>query len=377
MDKLKVTPAQKLLLGEITRLNRRRHFTTAIAKASECLKSNPALIDGLRDSVKIQELSARDRMTFLLECVMPAEEVVKKVLGEDCFGDGSRARGSFWAVALGRGFVRLLMDIVCYAADCGQWGVAMGVAERVLRLDWGDHTGVHDRIPIYLLHLGKPLESLNFALGWIESNHPLKLTDTNPARLLPFPRNGFGDLTYYPATAFDPTNVNLRTINTPGNAGAIFTSALALHCIFGPCPLATSYLRLGNYANRHILPILLGPLSRFPKSPNPSPRIMGSVPEATDYVYFSRGLWRDGEVREWVKAVEGDINRRKCDGPGCVKVERVMGEWWTCKECREGFYCGRACQVRDWKVGKHRGLCMRVRALGKVIEMGGEMVVRG
>ena len=41
--------------------------------------------------------------------------------------------------------------------------------------------------------------------------------------------------------------------------------------------------------------------------------------------------------------------------PACGKKEAKAGEFKRCGGCKSVYYCGRKCQVQDWKAGhKHK-----------------------
>lgn len=47
------------------------------------------------------------------------------------------------------------------------------------------------------------------------------------------------------------------------------------------------------------------------------------------------------------------IERRKCTC--CQKQEKKYGDYAKCSRCNEAHYCGRDCQIKDWKI--HKLLC--------------------
>jgi len=44
---------------------------------------------------------------------------------------------------------------------------------------------------------------------------------------------------------------------------------------------------------------------------------------------------------------------------GCKRTESAPGIFKSCKACRLVYYCGKECQVRDWKQGGHRKVCCK------------------
>lgn len=64
-------------------------------------------------------------------------------------------------------------------------------------------------------------------------------------------------------------------------------------------------------------------------------------------------------LREWFSESAEEVTKKACDAVDCGKVEEKLGEWKLCKGCMEWWYCGRECQVRDWKVGGHKSVCKK------------------
>ncbi|KAL7268299.1 hypothetical protein RUND412_009086 [Rhizina undulata] len=361
-----IKPQEQRIMREIAALVGRRCFEEAMAKVPAAFSTNNTMcVDEIRKAVNIKELTSKQKLELAQKVLPHAEKLMKRKFGEDCFQEGSDVYGHYWGVMNTRGFMRLMLDIQYYAAMEKEWELAMNMTERILRLNHGDNNGVRDRVPTYLMHLGKPLEALNFALGWIDPEHPLLNKDTN------CPKNGFGDLNLYPKSSFDPARRNTRQLNTYGGASMIYDCALAIFKVFGPCELATSYVRLGHSANEHILPILLSSPSKYPTKQDFSPRSMGSRPEANNYVFVSGDLWKPEEVREWLRVASKDFGKKTCDGPGCTNVEERICQFQVCSGCRKSFYCGRDCQTKDWREGGHRPKCKREQKLQERIRRAG------
>ena len=56
------------------------------------------------------------------------------------------------------------------------------------------------------------------------------------------------------------------------------------------------------------------------------------------------------------------LGYRKCDNRGCLKTETLRGSRFPqCSNCKLAAYCGRACQVADWKI-RHKILCNEAKA---------------
>ena len=70
-----------------------------------------------------------------------------------------------------------------------------------------------------------------------------------------------------------------------------------------------------------------------------------------------------------VSAVEANPVRY-CAGPGCARAVREDGSPLdVCVKCRRAFYCGRDCQLADWKrVGGHKVACKAMSAASGAVE---------
>lgn len=178
----------------------------------------------------------------------------------------------------------------------------------------------------------------------------------------------------YKKEDFDPAGPVTMQIQNLGHAGLIFNAALSAFHLFGTSKLATAWLREGHKANPHVLEILLSPEDAWPTKPDPTPRGLGSMPEAADYVFFARALWARPEAQQWVKAEENDVRRKECSNRNCKKVEETRGQWKVCAGCRGAWYCGTECQAEDWKLHGHRRRCKKEREIRELTEKMGKGV---
>ena len=220
-------------------------------------------------------------------------------------------------------------------------------------------------MPLFLIHLGRPLEALNFCQSWLDTAHD----DYDNERYCP--RGGFAQLDRYAEADLDASKPLQIKVQNLGHASLIFTAALACYKLFGDCTLSTSWLREGNKANGHVVDLLLTPVADWPTGPNQSPRGLGSEPEASDYVFFSRKLWEEEASLAWVKSVADAVAKRECSARDCRKVEETRGAYKVCAGCRASWYCGKECQANDWKIG-HKRRCKEERSIRELTEKMGK-----
>lgn len=220
-------------------------------------------------------------------------------------------------------------------------------------------------MPLFLLHLNRPLEAMNFCLSWLDTAHD----DYDNTRYCP--KGGYAQLDRYTMADLDPTKPLQIKVQNLGHASLIFTSSLASFRLFGACTLSTSWLREGNKANSHAVDLLLAPVADWPTGPNQSPRGLGSEPEAMDYVFFARKLWEEEDARAWVHETAADVAKRECSARDCRKVEAEKGDYKVCAGCRASWYCGTECQASDWKIG-HKRRCKEERNIRELTEKMGK-----
>lgn len=48
---------------------------------------------------------------------------------------------------------------------------------------------------------------------------------------------------------------------------------------------------------------------------------------------------------------------RACQQQHCGAVEGGGAKFLRCGRCKDAWYCSKACQVADWKIGNHRAVC--------------------
>ena len=56
--------------------------------------------------------------------------------------------------------------------------------------------------------------------------------------------------------------------------------------------------------------------------------------------------------------------RRACQARHCAALEQAAAAFLRCSRCKDAWYCSRACQAADWKLGTHRSLCGTLPAPG-------------
>ncbi|KAI5799892.1 hypothetical protein EDC01DRAFT_777085 [Geopyxis carbonaria] len=364
------TPQQLRALGEIKRILARSKPDLDAAKAlmQRAIGQNHSTLEPLKQAIpaaKATGLTHAQRLEVLLAAVPEADKAIQRLYGENCFEPEAEVYGHFWRLVETRGYVRLLLDTVFTAADAQKYDTAVEFAKRVLQMNHGDNNGIRDRVPLFMLHLNRPLDALNFCLSWLDTAH-----DTyDSARYCP--SGGFADLTRYTKEDFDPTQPLPTKVQNLGHASLIFTAALSVFQLFGECVLSTSWLREGHKANAHVVEQLLAPQSSWPTGTNQSPRGLGSEPEALDYIFYSRSLWEDEAVMKWVRGTADEVAKRECSARECRKVESARGEYKMCAGCRASWYCGTDCQAVDWRAG-HRRRCKEEKNIRELTEKMGK-----
>lgn len=154
----------------------------------------------------------------------------------------------------------------------------------------------------------------------------------------------------------------------------IYNAALASFLIYGACPFSLFWLKHGHMSNRHILTSLLKDPSTYSTTPDMSPRMLGSMAEANDYIVYCGSAWKKlPEAREWLRTSAQEIAKKKCDGPGCEKVEESLGSFKACGGCKEEYYCGVGCQTKDWKEGGHKAKCKTKREYAAMMKAMGSI----
>lgn len=202
-------------------------------------------------------------------------------------------------------------------------------------------------------------------MSWLDTAHE----NYDSTRYCPV--GGFAQLDRYKQEDLDPTQPLQTKVQNLGHASLIFTAALSIYKIFGPCVLSTSWLREGYKANNHVVDQLVAPPSTWPSTPNQNPRGLGSAPEALDYIFFSRSLWEQGDAVQWVKDTANDVAKRECSARECRKVEGERHEYKVCDGCRASWYCGKECQLKDWKSG-HKRRCKEEKNIRELTEKMGQ-----
>lgn len=149
----------------------------------------------------------------------------------------------------------------------------------------------------------------------------------------------------------------------------IYNAALASFLVYGSCSFSLSWLKYAYMANKHILTLLVKDPSTYSKTPDMSPRMMGSMAQANDYVVYCGSSWKkSAEAREWLKDSAKEIAKKKCDGPGCEKIEERLGCFKACGGCKDEFYCGVECQKKDWTEGGHKKKCKSKREYAAMVK---------
>jgi len=74
---------------------------------------------------------------------------------------------------------------------------------------------------------------------------------------------------------------------------------------------------------------------------------------------------RSGSVISAMAVADADADAGKNKDVTCKKCQRTlaMTQRRSCARCRKTYYCGRPCQLADWKTGTHKSECLKIRAL--------------
>ncbi|TGZ81316.1 hypothetical protein EX30DRAFT_364003 [Ascodesmis nigricans] len=355
------TASQLRAINEISRILNRSNpdLKTIDILLNRAVGGNIACLEPLRAALTKPNLPASTRLPIFLKALPLAETAIQRVYGTT-YRQNPAIHGHFWRLTESQGYIRLLLELVTVANDAKDYKVALSTAQTILEANHGDNNGIRDRIPLFLLHLNRPLEALNFCLSWLDTAHD------GYDSLRYCPKGGFGDLKRYKKTDFDPTKpLQTAKVQNLGHASLIFSAALSAYRVFGDCTLSKSWLREAHNANSHVIPILVLPSSDWPKKTNQNPRGLGSEPEARDYVFFAGDLW-EGEPRQWVVDVAKEVERRECARRECRKVEPEKGRYKMCGGCHATWYCGQECQVADWKLGGHKRRCKEEKNIREI-----------
>lgn len=163
------------------------------------------------------------------------------------------------------------------------------------------------------------------------------------------------DLTRYKKSDFDPTQAPPFDIQPGPHANLLYNMSLAAFAIYGASTFAHECLRCAFHCN----PLLLYVTARelIPAQPE----FRGDKAQGAAMYGIFNDIWRIPGAKEWLRDSEPGLVLRRCSAVGCGRLEERRGEWKMCKGCEQAWYCGTACQTRDWKVGMHRRGCREVQ----------------
>lgn len=103
----------------------------------------------------------------------------------------------------------------------------------------------------------------------------------------------------------------------------IYNAALASFLVYGACPFSLSWLKYGYMSNKHILSLLLKDPSTYSTTPDMSPRMMGSMAQANDYIVYCNSAWKlSAEARGWLKVSVAEIAKRTWMGRAAERRKR-------------------------------------------------------
>ena len=316
-------------------------------------------------------LSDEERLEFLQQIEVDATEMMKITLDDpDCFTPDSSSPtfGHFWGIMGTREYIRLLMTISLLYESMGNFEPAHDYNLRILTYNQGDNTGTRTNFNLLQTKIDRDLEAYNFAFHLIDQH--LNYEEVMVAM----------EGKNYPTIILDKIakedidpqddRVHHRSIQLADSSG-LFTGALAVFKLFGHCPKATAWLAAGNARNRHVLPILMHPgAPSYPKERFITPRSPGSFIDGADFVVFTKFQFCTPEAQAWLKEAAKELPKRKCDSPGCTKVEGFFGEWRRCTGCMEVYYCSAECQKAHWSMrGKdgHKNPCNQAKQIRNMV----------
>lgn len=308
-------------------------------------------------------LSNSQKLDYLDQLCADASELTKALLRDpNCFtpNAGSHSFGKFWGLLNTRNYISLLIAISQLAESMNDYQLAYDYDLRVLTYNSGDNTGTRSHFNLMQTKLNKDLEAFNFSMHLLnqhlEYDHVMEGFEGTD-----YPRIVFNTIKKEDidpqSTQIHPSNDDLNYVDS----AILFTGALALFKLFGPCPKANSWLAKGHENNIHILAILMHPDSpSYPTQRFNCPRSRASYVEAADFVIFTGRQFCTPEVQEWLRSTSDDMPKRRCDHPECGKVENYLGQWRRCTGCFEVYYCSEECQKKHW-TDAHKAPCKEAK----------------
>jgi hypothetical protein len=296
-------------------------------------------------------LSNSQKLEFLRQLDVDASEMMKTILEDPfCFTPdaGSRNFGHFWDLFKTRSYIRLLICVSWQAEAVEDYQLAYDCNLRILTYNTGDNTGTRSNFNLLQTKLGRDLEAFNYSVHLLEQH-------LDYAQVMkPFYGKNYPSivLNKLKKEEIDPQDARVDPIRREikyAEAAVLFTGTLALFKLFGPCPKANAWLAAGHARNSHVLPIFMHPESpSYPTTRFECTRAPGSYVEAAGLVIFTKRQFCTPEAQEWLNSAGADLPKRKCDCPGCGKLESYMGEWRRCTGCFGVYYCSEDCQKRHW-----------------------------
>lgn len=318
-------------------------------------------------------LSDAERLDFLRELDQQASQLMKIVLEDtNCFTPNSSSRtfGHFWGIPETRPYIRLLKAISAIAETLEDFQVAYDYNLRILTYNSDDNMGTRSNFNLLQIKLGRDLQAYNYAMHQLDQHFDrdgvMKQMEGKDYPTITFDKYSKEDI-HPQSTIVHPNKRNLKH----ADPAVLFTGALALFKLLGPCPKASAWLAAGHGANRHVLPILMQPdKPSYPAKRFFCPRARNTYVEAADLVVFTKRQFCSPEAQEWLRIASVGLPRMLCDFPGCGKVESYMGEWRRCTGCYEVYYCSEDCQKRHWSLpGRegHKSPCKNTRNIMNIM----------
>ncbi|TDL16491.1 hypothetical protein BD410DRAFT_795342 [Rickenella mellea] len=283
---------------------------------------------------------------FLEKVERKGRATLKQTLSADCFEETGRHYGQFWNLLETRPYMRVLQAMVRLYFENKNYAKSANTAIRMLRLCPIDNLGQRDWLGSILLRAGRISDALFFAQAW--------LTPDASGKGTPPPSGG----TAFGAPSREPLSpARELKLATRSDSSIVYNAALAAFKLWGNCPLACQYLRIGARVNPHIIIKILAK-SDPPRTMNMDMRSPNGPEVAQDYLWLTQVLWMEPDVWAWAND-DPTAKRsvlRNCCLPSCSKWESRVMEWKRCAACKEVWYCSGQCQKAHWPVHKPRCL---------------------
>ncbi|TDL16489.1 hypothetical protein BD410DRAFT_622369 [Rickenella mellea] len=339
----KISQASQAALDKAEELCRKRKPEQALPYLTKAMEDSNNL-DAFIQAAFLLPLP--DAVRFLEKVERKGRAALKQSLSADCFEESGRHYGQFWGLIETRPYMRVLQAMVRLYFENKNYAKSADTAVAMLRLCPGDNMGQRDWLGSLLLQSGRISDALFFAQAW--------LTPDAFGKGIPPPSGG----TAFGAPSKEPlSSARENELAEYSDSSVVYTAAFAAFKLWGNCPLACQYLRIGASVNPHIIIKILAK-SDPPRSLNMDARSFNGPEVAQDYLWLTQVLWMESDIWAWANddtIAKRSVLRNCCLSP-CGKLESRVMEWKRCAACKEVWYCSGQCQKVDWPVHKPRCL---------------------